>query len=113
APNRWLGGQEINRIPPQATDTPKPGQLKTRLLKADVMWFGDAGFGDVWWTTEGGWAFNGYIDAYNGPAGGNVPWQWQTTRGGGQDVPASFLFGDGHVEMLTLREYTSQSQQWK
>lgn len=109
APSRWMGGEQIVRSPRQYTDTPPAARLRAGLLRHDRMWFGDAGAKPAWWNPEGGWGYTAYLDIYNGVAGGNIPWQWDPALG---DVPlktASFLFGDGHVELMTLDQYKAMS----
>lgn len=105
APNRWLGGEQIVRSPRQATDTPPHGRLKTGLLRHDRMWFGDAGVKPAWWNAEGGWGYTAYLDIHNGVAGGNIPWQWDPAYPQAPLKAASFLFGDGHVELMTFEQY--------
>ncbi len=93
--NAHLGGQKVG------TDPPLP---KIGLLKPHTFWFGDARP----YLTVDGWDFHSVlnISTFN-VFSTNWPWNWQMPTW--QTHPQqtnNFVFGDGHVEGITVSEFT-------
>ena len=95
--NSWMGGRKYDKAP-----YPKP-----KLLSHKTVVFADAKFG-----INSAGQFYPWDYFHLGVDGnGYLPWPWDENLGikpearGHPKCRANFVFGDGHVESLVLRDY--------
>ncbi len=102
--NRYLGGYRRNF--PDANPTTVAPPVKMIMLEPNRFWFGEI-------FLPSSYDASGYIRC-EGPGMGQGPWMWPTSTWyhlpphPGRD--ANFVFGDGHVEGVTMEEAQVRNQ---